>query len=466
MRFKATALALLLGCSAFAFVACEGDTGPAGADGADGTSVTPTPTPTPAVIPSTWTKVSTGGSQSYVDQQPGGHTCAIASDGTLWCWGSNDWGQLGDGSYVSSSTPVQVGTETNWMTVDAKGNHTCGIRGTTKGSLWCWGQNYKKAPEDSYDQGDQGNGNPGLLGLGRAYDETWSVPSPTQVGTDTDWASLGLGHHHGCGIRDDGTDQTLWCWGSNGASGLGNGSGGSSEFANEPVQEDGTYTDWTSVKGATVGYCSNTTAGIRNGNEIWAVGCDWGYAVGGGSSFALDADSTADGDTTGDADWASFDMSGGGLFCGIKSAGSLWCTGNGDHGQNGSGAFSAVTVADQVGTDTTWTDVATGRQSVCGVNGGDLYCWGRDHLGELGLGEDVSANAECADNAHGYSQGDTDWDCNAPLVVDAAQTWASVDVGRSHACALTTGGSLYCWGANGWGQTGSVGAVWTPTQVQ
>lgn len=66
----------------------------------------------------------------------GYHTCAIMSDGTLWCWGRNDAGQLGDGTTTPRLFPVRVGSETEWTSVSAGADHTCGIR---SGSLFCWG---------------------------------------------------------------------------------------------------------------------------------------------------------------------------------------------------------------------------------------------------------------------------------------------------------------------------------------
>jgi hypothetical protein len=68
------------------------------------------------------------------------HVCALASDGTVWCWGQNDSGQLGDGSDAQKSAqPVRVVDLTNVVSVDAGDNHTCAIGGD--GTVWCWGNN-------------------------------------------------------------------------------------------------------------------------------------------------------------------------------------------------------------------------------------------------------------------------------------------------------------------------------------
>ncbi len=67
------------------------------------------------------------------------HTCGIATDGTLWCWGANGSGQLGDGTLAASAVPVQVGNRTVWVRVATGGTHNCAI--PDDGTLWCWGSN-------------------------------------------------------------------------------------------------------------------------------------------------------------------------------------------------------------------------------------------------------------------------------------------------------------------------------------
>ena len=68
------------------------------------------------------------------------HVCATRQDGSLWCWGANSTGQVGDGTFVSQRTaPVRIGTATDWVQVTPVGDLTCGRR--TGGSLWCWGLN-------------------------------------------------------------------------------------------------------------------------------------------------------------------------------------------------------------------------------------------------------------------------------------------------------------------------------------
>ena len=99
------------------------------------------------------------------------YNCAVRTDGTLWCWGSNRRGQLGDGTTTNRATPVQVGTGTTWASVSAGDSHTCATR--TDGTLWCWGFNRL-----------------GQMGTGTSI---YYSTTPVQVGTATTWASVTTG---------------------------------------------------------------------------------------------------------------------------------------------------------------------------------------------------------------------------------------------------------------------------------
>ena len=142
----------------------------------------------PATVPSSWVSVAAGGTQ----------TCGILTDGSLWCWGDNYDGQLGDGTQLNRTTPVPVAGDATWAQVDTGGQHTCGIR--TDGSLWCWGDNTF---------GQVGDGTSGT---------SYLYHQPVRVGTDTDWSTVATGYYHTCGIH---TDGSLWCWGENSQGQLG-----------------------------------------------------------------------------------------------------------------------------------------------------------------------------------------------------------------------------------------------------
>ena len=126
-----------------------------------------------------------------------GHTVAIRADGTLWSWGRNQEGQLGDGTTTGHATPAQVGSATTWATVDAAFGHTVAVR--TNGTLWAWGLN---------DDGELGDGT------------TATRTAPVQIGSDTTWRSVAVSDDHSLATR---TNGTLWTWGANAGGQLGDG---------------------------------------------------------------------------------------------------------------------------------------------------------------------------------------------------------------------------------------------------
>ncbi len=157
------------------------------AAGQIGNGSLPSPT-TPAFVSKAtdWSAISAGGS----------HTCglrSIAGKGRmLACWGSDEFGQVGNGSLGGPNRPAQVSNAYDWKAVNAGESHTCGIRGT--GLLACWG---------SDEFGQIGNG--GGTGTG--------PKSPARVGTGYGWKSVSAGGAHTCGIK--GSTNRLYCWGDN-----------------------------------------------------------------------------------------------------------------------------------------------------------------------------------------------------------------------------------------------------------
>jgi alpha-tubulin suppressor-like RCC1 family protein len=122
------------------------------------------------------------------------HTACVKTDGTLWSWGDNaPNGQLGDGTAVDRSSPVQVGALTNWAQVSVGSSFTACV--TTEGTLFTWGA-----------------GSNGRLG----HNDLISRSSPVQVGALTNWAQVSAGTAHAACIK---TDSTIFTWGDNSPSG-------------------------------------------------------------------------------------------------------------------------------------------------------------------------------------------------------------------------------------------------------
>jgi|19_taG_2_1085344.scaffolds.fasta_scaffold62451_2 alpha-tubulin suppressor-like RCC1 family protein len=142
----------------------------------------------------------------------------IKSDGTLWGWGENTNGGVGDSTTTDRCSPVQVGALTDWAQVADSTSWAIAIK--TDGTLWSWGKNVY-----------------GYLGHG---DDT-ERSSPTQVGSLTDWASVDVGAYHCIALK---TDGTMWGWGFGSKGEVGHGSTTSPQ---SPVQI-GSATDWIAIE--------------------------------------------------------------------------------------------------------------------------------------------------------------------------------------------------------------------------
>ena len=146
------------------------------------------------------------------------NTAAVKTDGTLWTWGKNNYGQLGLGDTTNRSSPNQVGSLTNWLQVSCIYNSILVVK--TDGTLWGFGKN-----------------NTGQLGLGN----TTNYSSPKQVGVLTNWASVSTGYEGGTvAIK---TTGSLWSWGTNAAGQLGQ---GNTTNLSSP-QQIGSLLSWSNI---------------------------------------------------------------------------------------------------------------------------------------------------------------------------------------------------------------------------
>ena len=174
------------------------------------------------------------------------HMVAIKTDGTLWTWGYNVYGQLGDNTGTSRSSPVQtIAFGTNWMQVSAGTSFTAAIK--TDGSLWLWGNN-------AY----------GQLGDNTVLRKSSPVQTITR---GNNWKQVSCGDTHTVAVK---TNGTLWSWGDNSSGKLGDNT--TAARRSSPVQTVAFGTNWKQVS---AGYYS--TAAIKTDGTLWA----WGYNAGG-----------------------------------------------------------------------------------------------------------------------------------------------------------------------------------------
>jgi len=332
----------------------------------------------------------------------------------LYTWGSNENGQLGDGTNADRNAPAAVGTGSVWVAAAAGGAHSCGIR--TDGSLWCWGRNAN-----------------GQLGDGTTANRT--VPVPVSVGAD--WRAVAAGWRHTCGIRSDGT---LWCWGLNTYGQLGDGT-----TANRSVPTKvGAATTWDTVAAG-----GNHTCATRTDGTLWCWGSNGLGQLGDGAT----SNRTSPTQVTPATDWIALAV-GWSHSCGIRSNQTLWCWGGNSSGQVGDGTTTSRSTPTSIGSFGNWTHITAGGEHTCAISTTagspwwvttrSLYCWGGNHSGQLG---------------DGTTSGRT-----TPTWVPGDPDWKQVVAGAVHTCGIRESysapsywppsWSMWCWGGNGSGQVG------------
>lgn len=320
----------------------------------------------------------------------GDHSVGLKTDGTLWAWGVNTDGQLGDGTKSYRDVPVQVGTAKDWKSIYVGYKHTLAIK--TDGTLWAWGDNAF-----------------GQLGDGTLVDKT----VPTQIGTATDWQSLAGGIEHSVGIK---TDGTLWTWGRNGYGQLGD---GTTIAKNTPTQI-GTDTNWKSIRAA-----NHQTLAIKADGTLWGWGINTSGQLGDGTSVSKNIP-TQIGTAT---NWKSIDT-GAQHSVGLRTDGTLWAWGYNNWGQLGDGTTISKYTHVQIGTATNWQTVAAGNGFTYATKtDGTLWAWGSNNFGQLG---------------NGTSGGSI----TSPAQVDSSSDNMQVFAGESHILVQTFDSFLKSCGRN------------------
>ena len=252
----------------------------------------------------------------------------VKADGTLWAWGQNNFGQLGDGTTTNRSSPVQIGSLTTWDHVSNGSRQLAAIR--TNGTLWTCGY-------DIY----------GALGISGAG----SRSSPVQVGVLTNWKQVSAGSDHMAAVK---TDGTLWTWGKNVYGQLGNGNRSST---NSPVQV-GALTNWKTVMAK-----ADFVLAIKTDGTLWSWGRDRGGNLGLGVGAGSKSSPVQVGAFT---DWIQV-ACGYGHSLGLRSNGRAYTWGQNNFGQLGQGDRTTRSTPTQLGTKTTWSQIAAGYTSSAAI---------------------------------------------------------------------------------------------------
>ena len=247
------------------------------------------------------------------------HTLAIKTDGTLWAWGANDYGQLGLGTAgaADEKSPVQVGAGTDWAAVAAGDDYSAALK--TDGTLWTWGR-----------------GQFGQLGHGSKA----AVALPTQVttgsGVDTFTAFACAGGRDSSHMLAVKTDGSLWGWGYQYSGELGQGT--YIDYYLSPVRI-GADSDWSTVACGS-SYGDDFSLATKTSGKLYAWGGNFRGQLGGGDYVVrFDVGESAGGT------WAGV-VAGSNAF-GLKTDGTLWAWGDNEWGQLGLGdaaAYSSTSV--------------------------------------------------------------------------------------------------------------------------
>src|SRR5512135_172425 len=281
------------------------------------------------------------------------HACGLATTGAVFCWGGNAFGQLGNGGTSPQTTPTLVSASgVTFASVSAAAQFTCALTTGTNATIDCWGLNSSGQ-------------------LGTSIDAGTSTPNPAPLEvTGGPFRAVSATQGHACGILSGGADGTVVCWGLNDAAQLGRGGGASPPFDQNPQAIFG------SVRYA---------------------------GVSGGFRFACAIES---GTTTAD------------------------CWGLNDVGQLGTSTSSTVQSSPvAVNGGLRFAQLSTGQGLACGVvSTGQGYCWGDNTFGQLGIGGGPTPVQP------------------GPQAVTGTLAFAAIDAGYFHACGVTTGNLAWCWG--------------------
>jgi alpha-tubulin suppressor-like RCC1 family protein len=248
---------------------------------------------------------------------------AIKTDGTLWSWGGNANGSLGQNNTINLSSPVQVGSLTNWAEVNGGTNRIVALK--TDGTLWAWGSINMLTG--------------GVIA---------STSSPVQIGSST-WKAIGPGFGT-VGLIS--TDGTLWLTGSNNYGQLGL---GDTTYRNSPTQV-GALTNWDKISCNRIN-SQGTTAAIKTDGTLWSWGSNNIGQLGQNNVFVNLSSPTQVGSLT---NWKNIQIAN--EFClSVKTDGTLWTWGQNDQGQLGFGNISNRSSPTQVGSRTSWVNISNGE---------------------------------------------------------------------------------------------------------
>jgi alpha-tubulin suppressor-like RCC1 family protein len=365
------------------------------------------------------------------------HTCALAATGRAFCWGGNNFAQLGGGPdrpLVNRFRPVPVAGDLALREIRSGRLHSCAL--DTGGRAYCWGRN-------------------GLGQLGAGTDrgpETCAASlcasSPVAVAGGLEFAAISAGGDHTCGLSRIGE---IFCWGANHAGQLGTGAAGPDAFSTTPLRarSDRAFVTVSAGERHTCALAEDGSAHCWGENSWAQAGAGTGEVCP-VNNLVLPCTLTPT-PTAGDLRFRAI-AAGGQHTCALAIDGSTYCWGFGGSGQLGVDPDSAAQPCPfredsrsctlhpvRVSTELPFASITAGGSHNCGfLADGQAHCWGGHLIGQLG---------DCSFRKLSV----------VPQPVCGGHRYVRLDAGSSHTCGIATDRATYCWGRNDEGQMGSGG---------
>ena len=355
------------------------------------------------------------------------HNLALRSDGTVWAWGNNSDGQLGDGTNTDSSTPVRVMTApgldlNSVVAIAANGRSSLALK--SDGTVWAWGNNW---------YGQLGDGTSGYT-TGNRPAQVMASPGVPFSGV----TAISAGGNHNLVLKGDGT---VWAWGKNYHGQLGNGTTTQSSCPVQVMASPSVPLNGVITIAAESSYLignSDFSCALKNDGTVWAWGSNSDGQLGNGtsdyssfSSSPIQVLASPGVPLTG----VTFIVAGGGHAMALKSDGAVWAWGQNNSGQLGNGTTTSSNwpVQTMISPGVELSGITAISDNLVLKNDGTVFAWG---AGPLGDGTDTGSN----------------W----PVQVMASPgVPLSGVMGVSRSIALKSDGTVWSWGITGWSEDGT-----------
>ena len=337
------------------------------------------------------------------------HSLAVKSDGTVWTWGLNSSGQLGNGNTTNQKSPVKVTGIANASAVAGGASHSLALR--SDGTVSAWGPN---------GSGQLGNGT------------TTSSSTPVAVSSLSNAIAVAAGATHSLALRSDGT---VSAWGLNSSGQLGN---GTTTNATTPVAVSGL----TRVTAIAAG--NSQSLALRVDGTVWSWGGNASGQLGNGTTTNSSTPVQVSSLTNVVAIAAGGDNS-----YALTRSGVVWAWGDDQYGQLGNtGVTKKSTTPVQVSVSGISAIAAGGGHALAIASDGTVWAWGRNSSGQLG------DNGNCGRT------------CTTPVHLASPTGVIAIAGGSLHSLAATSAGAQWSWGDNGFGQLGNGTTTNAETPIQ